>query len=276
MQGPEIPHPEACGETGCASMTMPRRQRRLGERHAKTHSSRGPSRKRFCNCGQAGRVMTNAEPGLPRRRPLMAGISALGTTPWVDFAGTGRDRWPGRRRKPPSGGSDLCTAPAPGPKPPEEGAGLRVGSGWWQPGSNGDWSPTWHTKCAKLAAFSGRGIFCRAAGDLFGANPSACHSWPLSPAPEASVLPPRPQAVLLPGLATCLVTHTTPPTSRVSSLLSRPRAAGHPYPGPRTIFVPPSCWAPPGGPARRHLQPDPVLSVIAGPAQPGGPSGLTG
>lgn len=60
----------------------------------------------------------------------------------------------------------------------------------------------------------------------------------------------------------------------VPRLLSRPRAAGHPYPAPRTIFVPPSSRAPPGGPARRHLQPDPELSVTASPAQAGGPSGL--
>lgn len=66
---------------------MPRRQRRIRECHRKTHSSTCQSRKHFRNCGQAGRVITKAEPGLPRRRPLMAGISALRTTPCVDFAG---------------------------------------------------------------------------------------------------------------------------------------------------------------------------------------------
>lgn len=82
-------------------MRMPRR--RFRECHRKTHSSRGQSKKHFRNCGQAGRVITKAEPGLPRRRPLMAGISALVTMPCENFAGMGRDRWP-------AGGGNLLQA----------------------------------------------------------------------------------------------------------------------------------------------------------------------
>lgn len=44
----------------------------------------GEFRKRFCNCGQAGRVGTDAEPGLPRGQPQTAGFPALGTSQDVD------------------------------------------------------------------------------------------------------------------------------------------------------------------------------------------------
>lgn len=79
--------PGHCGlqATGSASMKVPGRQRRLGGRRAKTRrSSRDQSRKRFCNCRPEGRLRTDAEPGLPRERSLVARFPALGTIPWRD------------------------------------------------------------------------------------------------------------------------------------------------------------------------------------------------
>lgn len=140
---------------------------------------------------------------------------------------------------------------------------------------DGDWSPTWPTKSAKLAAFSGGEFFCRVAGAMLGPTPLPVTHGPLAaPRRRRSSRPAHKRSFFV--LSPPALSLTTPPTSRISSLPSRPRAAGHPYPAPRTIFVPPSCWAPPGCPARRHLQPDPDLPVTAGPDQRGGPSGLTG
>lgn len=113
-----------------------------------------------------------------------------------------------------------------------------------------------------------REILTELQGRCLGTTPLGCHSGPLSLALEVSILSPHPQGALILGPATYLVTHSTSPTSRVSSLLPQLRAA----------VIPP----PPQGqslfslPAGLHLvvrrsaisSPTYVLSVISGPARP--------
>ena len=141
-------------------MKVPGRQRRLGGRRAKTRrSSRDQSRKRFCNCGQEGRLRTDAEPGLPRGRSLVAGFPALGTIPWREQEQVEALGWISLGRTGPVVSWKmetsfrqvcyLCTT---------------------TPGARSERSP----RCS-----AGRGIPRRVAGETFEADPSGCHSWPL-------------------------------------------------------------------------------------------------
>lgn len=89
----------------------------------------------------------------------MKGFPAVGTTlqsdqdRWAlsaEFHWFATDRWPGKW-EPPSGGSDLCTAPAPGLTPSsEEGGALNEGSGWSRPGQQRRPAITCSTKFAEV------------------------------------------------------------------------------------------------------------------------------
>lgn len=143
------------------------------------------------------------------------------------------------------------------------GSRLREGSGWWQHGQQRRLFPhLGHEMREARRVQREEESLAELHGPCVGPPSLGCHSWPLSSALKASIPSPHPQAALILDPATCLVTHATLPTSRVSSLLPRLRTVVT-SPGPLGQSL---CPLPPG----LHLVSSParVLSVTSGPARP--------